>query len=183
MAITEVIHYKDFEPKSNSHIFIDNSILLYAFAPIGNYNEKLQQSVTRFLQSAKTIGSSFYITSLVISEFQNKILKDFFEDFKYKNSHQKSDISLKKDYRPSETYKEDIKILTSATNNAIKFCDRFPDDFQQIDMKTILENTNYCDYNDAYFIELANRKDWMIVTRDRDILDSPYRKTKAISFL
>jgi len=46
-----------------------------------------------------------------------------------------------------------------------------------------MENTNYVDYNDAYFIELANRKNWIIVTRDRDIIESKMRTTPVLSFL
>lgn len=177
-----VYSYKDFEPKQSHEYLIDNSVLLYPFAPIGNYNSKLQTKISSFLVTARSVGAGVHTTSLVLSEFYNKVLKDFFEEFKQKPENV-GKTSLKKDYRPSKNYKSDVSALTSQVKAILKICNRFPDDFNSVDIEAILKIASYIDFNDAYFIELANRKNWIIVTRDRDILNSEMRKTAALSFL
>jgi hypothetical protein len=182
MEMNNIFSYKNFEPKQSHEYLIDNSVLLYPFAPIGNYNTRQQQSISKFISAARSVGSGIHTTSLVISEFHNKVLKDFFEEYKRIPANA-GKTSLKRDYRPSENYKADIAALTSQVKAILKIFNRFPDDFNQINMDLIMENTNHIDYNDAYFIELANRKNWIIVTRDRDIIESKMRKTSVLSFL
>jgi predicted nucleic acid-binding protein len=182
MASNNIFSYKGFEPKQSHQYLIDNSVLLYPFAPIGNYNKRQQEIISKFIDTARSVGAGIHTTSLVISEFYNKVLKDFFEEFK-KQPENAGKVSLKKDYRPSEVYKTDIEAITSQVKSIMKICNRFPDDFNDIDIDSILKNTFNADFNDAYFIELANRKNWIIVTRDYDIIDNTMRQTPVLSFL
>ena len=182
MIMNDIYSYRTLEPKRSQEFLIDNSVLLYPFAPIGNYNIKLQSSISRFFQICKTVNSGVHTTSLVISEFYNKVLKDFFEDYKLQKENA-GKTSLKNDYRKCEHFKDDIDAINGAVKSILKVCTRFSDDFNSINIDHILNNTMTTDFNDAYFIELANQKNWIIVTRDKDIINNPFRKTPVLSFL
>lgn len=173
---------RDFAPKGSQEFFIDNSVLLFAFAPVGNYNQKIQKAVDRFLADCRTVGAGLHVTSLVISEFTGKVFRDFWEDYKSKPENVGKD-SLKKDYRQSVDFKENIAAINSAVKNIIKLCGRYPDNFNSIDMNSVLTNHISVDYNDAYFIQLCNEKDWIIVSRDNDIINNKLRENPVVSFL
>jgi len=80
--MSKIYTYKDFDPKQSHEYLIDNSVLLFLFAPIGNYNSRQQSQISKFISNAKSVGAGLHTTSLVISEFHNKVLKDFFDEFK-----------------------------------------------------------------------------------------------------
>jgi hypothetical protein len=180
--MSEIFLSRNFEPKGSQEFFLDNSVLLFAFAPIGGYNQKVQNSVARFLGDCKRIGSGLHVTSLVLSEFTGKVFRDFWDEYKSKPENAGKD-SLKKDYRSSKDFKENAEAINAAVKNILKLCSRFPDSFHSINVDVILENHLYVDFNDAYFIELCNEKDWIIVSRDKDIINSAFRVNPVLSFL
>lgn len=182
IVMSKIYNYRGFEPKASQNFFLDNSVLLFAFAPIGNYNQKTQNAITRFLDDSRRVGSGLYITSLVVSEFTGKVFRDFWDEWKLKPENA-GKTSLKKHYRESNDFKTDIEAISAAVKQMCKLTSKFPDNFQNIDFNNILDNFLSIDYNDAYFIELCNSNDWIIVSRDNDIINNPKRSNPALSFL
>ncbi|QNL51958.1 hypothetical protein H8S90_10470 [Olivibacter sp. SDN3] len=187
--MAEIIPFKDFSPKSSHTYLLDNSILLFAYAPIGNYGANVQLNITTFLTKAKSVSAGLATTSLVLSEFYNVVFKDYFQEWKEKpeNAEKQKDLNktqvLKKLYRPSPEFNDDVTSIKASINQIMKLADKYSDDFNSIDINSILNGCNHLDYNDSYFVELANRKQWIICTRDKDIVNSPKRKYPVVSFL
>lgn len=180
--MNNVLKLKDFEPKGSHHIFLDANILIYAFAPLADYKINIQEQITRFLESAKNVNASLYVTSLVLSEVYNVLLTYSFDNWK-KSKMVNQRLELKKDFRPSDEFKESISAINSAIKNILKLASPFPDNFQNSDPNVISEMCYHADYNDSCFLELAERNEWMIFTRDRDIIDHPLRTIKVITNL
>lgn len=178
-----IIQLRDYEPKSSHHIFLDANILLYVFSPIGDYRKREQEQITNFLSHAKAAGTSLYVTSLVLSEFYNRQLKTFFDDWKTLKENPGENIDLKKDYRPTSHYTESIKAISSSVRNILKFATKFPDSFNAINIDHVLDMCVTSDFNDAYFLALAELNGWMIFTRDRDLINHPSGKVLIITNL
>jgi predicted nucleic acid-binding protein len=181
--------HKKFEPKSSHTYLLDNSVLLYAYAPIGNYGKVLQTDITNFLTNAKTVAASIAITSLVLSEFYNVVFKDSFQEWKEDKNNAEIQKGLNKTqvlkqlYRPSKQFKIDVDTINASIKQILKLSDLYNDEFNNIDIANILSGCDHLDYNDSYFIELANRKQWHICTRDNDIIKSTKLNCDIISFL
>ena len=181
--------WKDYEPKSSHTYLLDNSILLFLFAPIGNYKAEIQERISNFITKANSVSSSLATTSLVISEFYNVVFRDFFNDWKEDENNavcQKDKNAtqiLKQCYRPTETYKSDIASINSAIKNIFRLLDKYNDNFSSINFDKILNSCNYIDFNDSYFVELANNNNWIICTRDTDIINCKNLNNSVISFL
>jgi ABC-type spermidine/putrescine transport system permease subunit I len=77
-----VIEISNYTPKSLDIFFFDNSVWMYLFCPLGNYNRTKQKYYSSLLKSIKTSNSTIFICSLVLSEFSNRYLRMDFERWK-----------------------------------------------------------------------------------------------------
>ncbi|KEQ28385.1 hypothetical protein N180_01765 [Pedobacter antarcticus 4BY] len=177
-----ILKLKDFEPKGSHHIFLDANILIYAFAPLANYKIQIQEQITKFLESARKVNASLYVTSLVLSEVYNVLLSASFDNWKASRMTAHS-LNLKKDFRPTEEFKDSTLAINSAIKNILKLASPFPDNFNNSDAEIISKMCYYADYNDCCFLELAQQKNWMIFTRDNDIINHPMRTIDIITNL
>lgn len=177
-----VFKLKDFEPKGSHHIFLDANVLIYAFAPLADYKLHLQEQITRFLDLSRQCNASLYVTSLVISEVYNVLLSSYFESWKETKENQYS-LRLKKDYRPTEEFRDSVQSINSVISNILKLATPFPDNFHNSNFEFISSMCYDADYNDCVFLELANKNKWMIFTRDNDIINHPLREIDVITSL
>ena len=180
--MSKIIALKDYEPKGSHHVFLDANVLIYAFAPLADYKIQVQEQITKFLEYARKSNTSLYVTSLVLSEVYNVLLSYYFDTWKSLQSSSRN-LNLKKDYRPTKDFRDSIQAINSSVKNILKLTIRFPDNFHNSDTERILEMCNHSDYNDCYFLELAEQNGWMIFTRDRDIINHPLRKVDVITNL
>lgn len=136
-------------------------------APMINSNEKKQERATRFLKNISTYNIQIALVSLVVSEFANTSMRFFFNI--WKKHPQNVSCDYKKDYKQSQDYRnnlEDVKVMLSKIYN-LDFVQKYPDDFNAINSNHIIENF-HIDYNDAYYLELCAKNDWILVTSDND---------------
>jgi len=180
--MSKVLKLKDFEPKGSHHIFLDANILIYAFAPLANYKIQIQEQITKFLESARKVNASLYVTSLVLSEVYNVLLSSSFDSWKA-SAGATNPLNLKRDFRPTDEFKDSVLAVNSAIKNILKLASPFPDNFHNSDSELIAEMCYHADYNDCCFLELAQQKDWMIFTRDNDIINHPMRTIDVITNL
>jgi len=173
---------KDFSPKGSHNIFLDANVLIYAFAPLANYRVDIQQQITRFLEIAKSVNTSLYVTSLVLSEVYNVLLKSDFDAWK-KKPENAGLTNLKDDFRPTEDFRNSVDAINSVLKNIMKLAMPFPDDFHLINKDRVFQMCMHADFNDCYFLEIASRKGWMIFTRDSDIINHPMREVDVITNL
>lgn len=159
----------DFEIKTNQSFFFDNNIWMFLFCPIGDYNRKKQESVSKLFENIIDRNNSIIINGLILSEFSNAYLR---LDFKlWKEEKQLPLANFKNDYFHSERAKETRQIISSIIRSKIlKFSDKHPDSFNALNFDEILSYYEILDYNDAIIYYECKNKKWILVTDDSDFL-------------
>jgi len=177
--MSKIFKIKDFEPKASQSFLIDNNILMYLYSPIASYNEKTQNSIGRFFSVCKTLNIDLNITSHIISEFFHVNLNMYF-DLWCKSNPSKISYNLKKDYRPTDDYKQSVSAINANIQSFLKLLKRFPDDFHNINLENIYDHCFHCEFTDAYILELSEKNKWIIVSNDNDLINHPNRNTDLI---
>jgi len=162
-----IIPYSEYEFRANKTYFFDNNIWIMLLAPMINSNEKKQERATRFFKNIPIYNIQIALVSLVVSEFANTSMRFFFNIWRKHPLNALGDY--KKDYKQSQDYRnnlEDVKVMLSKIYD-FDFVQKYPDDFNAINSNHIIENF-HIDYNDAYYLELCAKNDWILVTSDND---------------
>jgi len=170
---------KDFDPKTSQSFLIDTNILIYLYSPIGSYNEKMQESIGRFFQRCSNMKIDLNVTSHIVGEFFHVNLNMYYDLWRKANTS-KISYNLKQDYRPTEDYKESVQAINSSIQSFSKLVNRFPDDFHNINIDNVYDNCYNCEFTDAYLLELSEKRNWIIVSNDKDLINHPNRKTELI---
>jgi len=157
----------DYQSKASDVYFFDTNVWMYLFCPIGNYNIKTQKIYSGFFKEVTSVGACIWINSLVLSEFCNAWLRIEFKQWCESNQTPKADY--KKDFIPSETYKETVGEIKEVIQEILKKSERTSDEFSAINIDNVLNELENCDFNDSYYLELAQQKNWKIVTHDADL--------------
>lgn len=158
---------KNFEAKSSHIFFFDNNIWMILYCPVGNYQkEKQQRLYSVFLQEILSVNAGLVINSLVISEFCNASLRLDFNLWKREIGNSAADF--KRDFVPTNRFRETADSIKSAIRGILKYCSRINDEFNSIDVESILNIFGVSDFNDSYYLELARQKGYKIVTEDTD---------------
>ena len=53
----------------------------------------------------------------------------------------------------------------------MKICDKSSDNFNAIDIDSVLKHLSSIDFNDSYYIEIAQLDNWKFVTDDSDFVN------------
>lgn len=157
-----------YQPSSTDVFFFDNNVWMYLFCPIVNYERSKQKMYASFFSEVNSANSCIWINSLVLSEFCNAWLRIEFNNWK-KKPENSSRFDYKKDFVGSQAYKDSIKEIKQTLQTILKKAERATDDFNAINLDHIFIELENCDFNDSYYLELASRKKWKIVTDDADL--------------
>lgn len=156
----------EFSPKFNQLFFFDNNIWMFLFCPIGNYQKSKQTNISVFLQLLKSKNCDIILNSLVLSEFSNANLKLDFRLWKEETNNFSADY--KKDYLITSRYKNTLEFVSSCINQILKLSERYSDNFNSINTIHLINNLNYMDFNDSYYLQLCENNKWILVTDDND---------------
>lgn len=170
------VNIEKYQPNPLDTFLLDNNIWMYIYGPIANYERRKQSLYGNFLKSAIQVKSGIFISSLVVSEFCNAWLKLEFENWK-KNNPAIVKPNLKKHFKPTQYYSQTVSDITAALTQIFKVADCCNDDFTSLQVESILRQFGISDFNDAYYLELATKNKWIIVTDDSDFKSSPLPAT------
>ncbi len=158
------INITDYIPKPNDKFFFDNNIWMYLYCPIGNYNQYVVDKYSDFFGKILDVKAKIYVSSLILSEFYNTYIR---LDFNIWKGKEKKDF--KKDYRPLTQYKTTSEtILNSIESRILGVSERINDEFSDIPINKLIEKIGLLDFNDSYYVELAKKNCFKIVTNDKD---------------
>lgn len=168
-----IYNLRDFEVKTNKTYFLDNNVWISLYAPLINSHERQQKNASNFLATILSKNSQIILSSLLLSEFANVILRFDFEQWKKKTCN--FSASYKKDYKKTAEYLtslNDVKDLIKVINS-LEITERYSDNFNSINFERVLKNFDL-DFNDAYYVQLCEINNWILVTADNDFdnLDS-----------
>ena len=88
----------------------------------------------------------------------------------WQHREKKYSAKFKKDFVGTPQYKASVKLIISEINNILSLCDKGTDNFNAIDISSVLGRFEDIDFNDSYYIELSSFSKYKIVTDDQDFI-------------
>lgn len=168
MSNKKVISLENYTPEKESKIVIDTNILINIFTPYNiMYNKKTQELYSNLWVKLNKAKCNLLISSVQISEFINRCIRIEFELYK-KNKNQER-LNYKKDYRPTDDYKEKMNDIFD-----IIFKDIMPnftfisDNFDKINKENIFTYGFSYDFNDSLLVEIVKDNNAVLITDDAD---------------
>lgn len=148
--------------------FFDTNVWLLLFGAVADYQEKDQRLYSKLLEQLITQDKAIFLTSMVLSEFSNVILRRDFNQ--WIDNNKLIGKNFKKDFVGTGTYKTSVESITIAINKILKLPNiaLVGDNFNAVNKNSILENFKIVDFNDAYIAELCYINNYKIVTNDGD---------------
>lgn len=156
-----------YQPKAGELFFFDNNVWMFLFCPIGNHKKDKQRKYSAFFNQICSVKACIWINSLVLSEFCNAWLRMEFDQWRRLKENAGKDY--KRDFVPSLTYKDVVEDIKLTLPQLLKKTERVTDNFNAIDLDSIYRELGNCDFNDSYYLELAQMNGWKIVTDDADL--------------
>ena len=150
---------------NNEKVFIDTNILIYLFSPdFVSSNERNIEQYSKILEILLEKNAQIYISSVVVSEFINRILRIDYE--KKKDTYP----DFKRDYRGSNEYKETLKLILKELKKILKISIKIDDSFSEFDIiewykKDTNQDLDFNDLNIAFLVEKNNLK---LLSNDSD---------------
>ena len=158
---------------SNNSYFFDTNVWIFIFAPIAGADKKKQSAYSSLFKDIQSKNATIFISSLVLSEYINAVLRMGFKQWKRVTGNVNADF--KRDYRSTDDYQTTLEDAVLQVKEILKVCVKRPDDFHIIDIDNVLASMNQdADYNDVYYIKDCEKLKMKFVSDDSDIqkLDS-----------
>lgn len=177
----EVIKIDRYVVGPSDCFFFDTNVWLYIFAPIGNNSKKLQQKYTALYREILSRGARLQVTSLVIAEYINVVLRMSFKQWKREDIN-RINADFKRDYRPTQHYSDALADARDQVSLILSSSTRFPDNFHNIDVNSVVNRMSQCcDYNDSCLIQFCEQSGAKLVSHDQDFasLDSRIKLVTA----
>ena len=153
---------------STNAYFFDTNVWIFIFAPIAGADKKKQSVYSSLLKDIQSRNATIFISSLVLSEYINAMLRMGFKQWKRVTGNVNADF--KRDYRSTDDYQTTLEDAVLQVNEILKVCTKRPDDFHTIDIDSVLASMNQdADYNDAYYIKNCENQKMKFVSDDLDI--------------
>ncbi len=167
MAAIDIRHYN---VTGQDSFFFDTNIWLYIFGPMAGTNATKQSVYSNFYKEVLSRDAKIFISSLVISEYINRVLRIGFSQWKDIN-HNSQPLDFKKDYRPTQDYKDQLDEAIAQAKDILNFTQPISDSFQSCNLQRIFDRMKRgCDYNDSYIFTLCFDH-YKLVTDDQDMLN------------
>ena len=166
--MSKVHNISNYRLSSDDVFFFDANIWVILFCPIANAKRNKQKKYSDFFKQILTSRACIWINSLVLSEFCNTWLR-----IEYNNWKKKPENAYNNDYKrnfvTSQMYTEVINEIRNTLPQILKKVERGSDNFNAINLEAIYAELENCDFNDSYYLELAQMNNWKIVTDDADL--------------
>ena len=165
MALTNI---KDLKIGFNDQFFFDTNIWILLFATVADYQINDQKAYSKLLENLITNDKPIYITSMVVSEFSNVLLRRDYNHWLKTNKVLENDF--KKNYVGTRFYKDSaLKIANTISKIlSLKIVTKTPDNFNSVNIDNILKNFQSIDFNDAFINEFVIEKKLKLVTNNKD---------------
>ncbi|MBY0486131.1 MAG: PIN domain-containing protein [Flavobacteriaceae bacterium] len=165
MATTKL---NDYKIGFTDQFFFDTNVWLLLFGTVADYQKKDQEQYSKFLEQLLTQDKPIFLTSMVLSEFSNVILRRDFNQWIDNNNLNSQ--NFKKDFVGTANYKNSVESITIAINKILKLpiVTGVGDNFNSVNKDSILDDFKIVDFNDAYIAELCLKSNYKVVTNDKD---------------
>lgn len=164
----KIIALRDFSPTSGKQYLFDTNIWMLLFCPLGNIKKDKQVKASKLLSYIISANAPIILTSLILSEFSNAYLRLAFEQWRKTPGNVSG--KFKRDYFDTQDAVANREAIVGAINNilTIQSIQKFPDNFNNINISQVLVNYKTIDFNDSFIIENCRRNSWVLITHDGD---------------
>ena len=154
----------------NSYLF-DTNVWLYIYGPLAGSEKRKQSQYASLLRDIVDRKAGLFITSMVLSEYINRVLRIEFEQWKKHNGLYNADY--KRDYRTTEDFQDALADVKAQVMDILyNVTQKRPDDFNNIDIDGIVNSmSNSADFNDVYLVRCCERGNMCFVSDDKDIVN------------
>lgn len=154
----------------NSYLF-DTNVWLYIYGPLAGSEKRKQSQYASLLRDIVDRKAGLFITSMVLSEYINRVLRIEFEQWKKHNGLYNADY--KRDYRTTEDFQDALADVKAQVKDILyNVTQKRPDDFNNIDIDGIVNSmSNSADFNDVYLVRCCERGNMCFVSDDKDIVN------------
>lgn len=149
----------------NEKVFIDTNILIYLFSPdFVSSNERDIAQYSKILDILLQKNAQIFISSVVVSEFVNRILRIDYE----KNKDVYPDF--KRDYRKSAKYKETLNLVLKELKKILQISHKINDAFSDFDLLSWYkkDNNQNLDFNDLQIAFIIKKNNLKLLSNDSD---------------
>lgn len=147
--------------------FFDTNVWLFLFGPIADTDKWKQAKYSSILATIVSRNAGLFISSLIIAEYINRVLRIEFKNWKTKTGN--VNANYKTDFRNTADYLFAKDDAIKQVGEILKVSTRTPDSFNSIDINELFMHIDEnCDFNDAYLASLCERGGHSLVTDDRD---------------
>ena len=164
----------------STELFFDTNIWLLIYGPFGDFKKNRQKAYTALFESVVSKNCSIYLSSMVLSEYANVVLRYEFSIWKEKKTKMGADY--KRDFVGTETYQEKVRSVKEQLNAILNLPNiiKLPDNFNAISLDNVFSDFGASDFNDAYINETVNSKNLILVTDDGDF-EAIYKGKKLVT--
>ena len=154
-----------YQIQKNEKVFIDTNVLIYLFSPdFVSTNQKQIDEYSQILDILLQKEANIYISSVVISEFINRILR-----INYKKNIDKYP-DFKKDYRNSNEYKNSLNLILKQLKKILQISIKIDDNFSEFEiLEWYKKDINMdLDFNDLIISFIVENYKFKLLTNDKD---------------
>lgn len=156
----------------SENYFLDTNVWIFLFQPIGNSIPNIINKYSNLFNELIKNNCSIYISSHILSEFFNAVLRYEFNVLKKGNPVAYKEF--KRDFKNTSLYNSIINNLINITKTQILAVSKpLNDDFDKINFDDLVNSIGNLDFNDNYFVELCSKHNFILVTNDKDFKFSP----------
>lgn len=156
----------------SDNYFFDANVWLFLFQPIGNSSSSLISQYANLFKELIKNNCSIYISSHIISEFFNSVLRYEFNALRKLQPTVYNDF--KRNFKNTPKYNSLLSNLVTITKTQILTNSKpIGDDFDKIKIDDLFNSIGTLDFNDKYYVELCATNNFTLVTNDKDFKSSP----------
>jgi predicted nucleic acid-binding protein len=161
---------KDYKIRFADQFLFDTNIWLLLYGTFADFQKQDQKEYSRFFSDIISKQNPIFITSTIISEFANVILRHDFKQWITVNKLYNQDF--KRHFVGSNEYQDSVTTITQLINKILSLPNiiKVSDDFSLFEKQKVLNNFKIVDFNDAYTASLCEKRNYLIVTNDKDFL-------------
>lgn len=170
MAVCKI---RDHQVAPTSSYIFDTNVWIFLFAPIAGAKKYKQKIYSRLLADILARKATIWISSIIVSEYVNAVLRLEFRQWMHSNNLCNADF--KHDFRPTADYRSALADVNAQVSDILSICERRPDDFNHIDINAVISsmNTASYDFGDSMIVDVCNRnKEIHLVSDDSDITEA-----------
>lgn len=162
------INIETYKVGYTDQLFFDTNVWLLLFGNLANYKPKDQREYSKLFKESLQRGIPIYISSMILSEFANVLLRLDFKQWKTKNNFTDSK-DFKRDFGITPEYKNSVQNTKALLKSILELPNihLISDFFNGINLGNILKEFDIVDFNDSYIAELISKK-YKLVTNDKD---------------